>query len=209
VRSSRGRQPRARRGVRRNAFRARNIIREFLARVEPALAWLFGKLRRSTAGGRVRRGRADGEDDRSTVAAMTTPHARIARASAPSDGVARDSPGASLRGVRIASNPVETREIKNAGNAIGPRVGTHADFCSLAATLVAFTCAVARTVVWAATANIFVVCFGGLTCVCGCRNGDAQRGIGEPTLACCESPPAGAGGSRHASDQSESRVPPT
>lgn len=32
--------------------------------------------------------------------------------------------------------------------------GTHEDFCSLAATLEAFTCAVARTVVWAAMANM-------------------------------------------------------
>lgn len=106
---------------------------------------------------------------------MTISHAQIVRAFPSSDVVARDSPGASHRGVAHRIKSRRDARDKNAGNAIGPRVGTHADFCSLAATLVAFTCAVARTVVWAATANIFMVFFGGLACVCGCRNGVVSR----------------------------------
>ena len=53
----------------------------------------------------------------------------------------------------------------------GNREGTYADFCSLAATLVAFTCAVARTVVWAATANILTKKGVGVLRDGGCRNG--------------------------------------
>ena len=58
------------------------------------------------------------------------------------------------------------RETKDAGN----RGCTYADFCSLAATLVAFTCAVARTVVWAATANILTEKGVGVLRDGGCRN---------------------------------------
>lgn len=61
------------------------------------------------------------------------------------------------------------------------REHTYADFCSLATTLEAFTCAVARTVVWAATANIFKLkSLLGLRDG-GCRNGEAP-GFGRPLL---------------------------
>ena len=66
----------------------------------------------------------------------------------------------------IAPRKENLREIKDAGN----RGCTYADFCCLAATLVAFTCAVARTVVWAATANILTEKGVGVLRDGGCRN---------------------------------------
>jgi len=91
----------------------------------------------------------------------TRPRAIAARASSSSSRAPR-----ALASPPIAPRKENLREIKDAGN----RGCTYADFCCLAATLVAFTCAVARTVVWAATANILTDKGVGVLRDGGCRN---------------------------------------